>query len=1019
MTTLCITGNHPLTLTRIASQLEQAGMSAAQPLQRDPSVTLQVWHQRVCAQSAGAIKPSRLWEQLAVDLMLANLDAPVWGWADTQSHQLLDFWSQLDSDIRFVLICQTPQQVIARLLTAPLHKDESTLDPERANDPLGHAPVAATNQALADWHSYHQAMLRFHLRHPSQSVMVWAEQAQSSPQALVHHLNQHWNLALTPQDKGDNFCQLSTTAHADGTPNAVIQQLVTHIASLHPELDELNRELHATIALLLALTEPDETGQGDAIAPATAIDVLIDSYHRLADRSSEHAALQAQAEALLQRATETKAKTEALSQRDIEAKAKTTAQGQLKESEKEGELLLLQLHSVQEELEKHFLQNQDTAAQLAALKIKFDTEAKAKTEALTQRDALTADKAQLTANNVTLTKTNTDSAAAHAAETKVKTEALTQRATETKAKTEALTQRDNEAKAKTTAQGQLKESEKEGELLLLQLHSVQEELEKHFLQNQDTAAQLAALKIKFDTETKAKTEALTQRDALTADKVKLTANNVTLTKTNTDSAAAHAAETKAKTEALTQRATEAKAKTEALTQRDNEAKAKTAAQAQLKESEKEGELLLLQLHQVQEELEKYYLQHQQAQREVQTHSDRWSRLLKAQPDLCDFDTVELLADGGEGQPLHWRLNNASLGGRSFNQIEFSMIIEEGVAGFVLHRTASGATPLLRWPASAKADSELTIIPVNGGPLAQRRAAHLVQLCASDWGLMLALPNTLNQALQRGHLAITPARQQDLLKALSRYKSIMESMQGLVRFDAVSLTGQQSAGQRNVLAVKLDKVRYAKHTLASFAFQLQINKNAAGSPDTAHFIFDETTNTAPFQSWATNMLNTVGQSVMAVRLDAHGWVETSHPQLSPDDQGFMSALTDSLAVVLISLQTDGVRTDYPWQDWLKDASLLRQWSRQPRLPIAPVLVPEPVEVSEPLQLPPSPQAAPPAPPAPSTLIALPATPTKKPRKVKAIVEAKAKAKVVVEISAPTPAPTAAPTAKPATKTRRAK
>jgi hypothetical protein len=840
MTTLCITGTHPLTLNRIASQLVQAGMSAAQPLQRDPSVTLQVWHQRVCAQSAGAIKPNRLWEQLAVDLMLANLDAPVWGWADTQSHQLLDFWSQLDSDIRFVLICQTPQQFIARLLTAPLHKVEGALDPERANDPLAYAPVAATNQALAEWHSHHQAMLRFHLRHPSQSVMVWAEQAQNAPQALVHHLNQHWNLALTPQGQDENFRQLSTTAHADGTPNAVIQQLVTHIASLHPELHELNRELHATITLLIDPSDSDENGRGNPIAPAFAIDALIDSYHRLTDRSSEQAALQAQAEALTQLATE--------------AKAKTTAQAQLKESEKEGELLLLQLYSVQEELEKHFLQNQNTAAQLAALKIKFDTEAKAKTEALAQRDALTADKAKLTANNVTLTKTNTDSVAAHVAETK----------------------------------------------------------------------------------------------------------------------------------------------------------AKTTAQAHLKESKKEGELLLLQLHQVQEDLEKYYLLHQQDQRDVQIHSDRWGRLLKAQPELCDFDAVELLADGGEGQPLQWRLNNASLGGRSFNQLEFSMIIEEGVAGFVLHRNASGATPLLRWPASAKADSELTIIPVNGGPLAKRRAAHLVQLCASDWGLMLALPNTLNQALQRGHLAIPPARQQDLLKALSRYKSIMESMQGLVRFDAVSLTGQQSAGQRNVLAVKLGKVRYAKHTLASFAFQLQINKNAGGSPDTAHFIFDKTTSTAPFQTWATNMLSTVGQPVMAVRLDARGWGETS-AQLSPDDQGFMSALTDSLAVVLINLQTDGVRADYPWQDWLKDASLLRQWSRQPSLPVAPVLLPELAEVSEPLQLPPSPLAAPPA------LIALPAASTRKPRKLKATVEAKA----VVEISAPTPGPRAAPKAKPAAKTRRAK
>ena len=134
MTTLCITGNNPHSLNHIAAQLGQAGMADAQPLHRDPSVTLQVWHQRVCAQSAGVVRPSRLWEQLAVDLMLANLDAPVWGWADTRSHQLLDFWAQLDGDIRFVLLCQTPKQAITHLLTDPHPKEEHGLPRFARND---------------------------------------------------------------------------------------------------------------------------------------------------------------------------------------------------------------------------------------------------------------------------------------------------------------------------------------------------------------------------------------------------------------------------------------------------------------------------------------------------------------------------------------------------------------------------------------------------------------------------------------------------------------------------------------------------------------------------------------------------------------------------------------------------------------------------------------------------------------------------------------------------------------------
>jgi len=177
----------------------------------------------------------------------------------------------------------------------------------------------------------------------------------------------------------------------------------------------------------------------------------------------------------------------ALTQRTSQLDAKTKQlEGKIKDSEEENELLLLQLHQVQEELETTFLKNQkldDTSNRLekekAALEKRIN-ELDAKTK------QLESEKQKLAQDNGALSK---DKAT------------LTQRIAGLEARTKELETHNQQQKKEIETGGRhaqkieelenrLRDTSDENELLLLQLHQVQEELEKYFLGNQKTQQQL-------------------------------------------------------------------------------------------------------------------------------------------------------------------------------------------------------------------------------------------------------------------------------------------------------------------------------------------------------------------------------------------------------------------------------------------------------------------------------------------------------------------------------------------------
>lgn len=435
MTPICITGSAPLLPATFAA-LQPLGLSPAKPLARDPKVTLHSWHQRVVA--AGDPQPSRVWQQLAADLLLDNIDAPQWAWADEHSLHLLDFWAGFDASVRFVLLADTPAQALLR-----------------------QRHLGNTTQLLSQWAGKHQTMLRFALRHPERCLLVWGQQAELEPQALAQKMAQRWALSLSAKPQPPRELP---------DPCALAEHLAQHLCKQHPQVQQLLSDLQACVEPL---------GQPHTHSFAADPSQLLARYQTLADRSAEAtqvAGLQKELKAAQEQA---KAQQDQLGKSTEQLKA---AQAKAADTDKALATAKAELGKAQDQLKAA---HTSTTAQLAALQKDLQAQA---------AKVADADKAR-TAAQAELTKTQ---AALKTAQEQLK--AAQDQAAKTAAELKAATAKTADVdKARAAAQAELdktrpllKEAQDEAELLLNQLHVVQEELENYYYRNKELQAQAQA-----------------------------------------------------------------------------------------------------------------------------------------------------------------------------------------------------------------------------------------------------------------------------------------------------------------------------------------------------------------------------------------------------------------------------------------------------------------------------------------------------------------------------------------------
>ena len=473
---------HPLSgYQEVEGLLRACGMAPALPSRRDGflpeqiSATLAKAHNAPALQRLGEgqaelrqLTPGPVWHGMALDLMLGNIDQPLWGWADPQAIHWLNYWRDLDPDLHFILVYDRPHSLLTR---------------SQANPATPDTPDALAQQAR-QWAAYNAALLHFFHRNPERCLLVHSEQAKRSASAYLNQVRaridapwaerigldgQPASALPAPAEAGDLARLANASGEAPDAPDAPLALLVADtLLRDQPDSRQLYEELQAAANLPLALD--DEPGRDTALALQAwaALNAQRQRQREQENLLQQLEAGQAQAEALaaehwrlLQaeqhlRAQDSQAHGAAVA--DLSA-ARQQVEQQQRELQQDNELLLTQLHQVQEELERHYLNSQQQATQLQALS---EQQQQAEQQAAQLKERLAA-------------------AEKRAAEAAKQTQAKAQ---ELKTALGEL----SELKARPAVDPQLSE---ENELLLTQLHQVQEELERYYLENQRLKAQVA------------------------------------------------------------------------------------------------------------------------------------------------------------------------------------------------------------------------------------------------------------------------------------------------------------------------------------------------------------------------------------------------------------------------------------------------------------------------------------------------------------------------------------------------
>ena len=476
MNSICITGYLPIDLGLVEDILSQAGMEAALASQRDTSLSISVWHQQVAALLAkenhsdkdelgSTANLGRLWEQLASDIFISNLHTPTWGWADTRSAPLLAFWKNFDPQLRFVLVVCSPERLLA-------HAIESSTD------------TPNVEQILDQWRSYTEALLAFHQANPKRSIIVNVQDCIDQPAVFLQTLNKKWGLQLNKV----HFPNIAAVGFSDLT-----KYLAAGLVSASPAHKELGTKLQKTSSLSSA-------GLRDEVIPSHT--ELIQWFRKMRvdvlQRGQDQLAFQAKHTKLLERFeqerainTEQSAQNFALERKQKElSTALADAKHQLgnqttiaedlnvklraanskleasasaeKDLKEESELLSLQLHQVQKELETHFLKYQELTKEVESTQFQ-----------------LAETRAQLAADQSAREESNAALVAARNEQDRQSEIAID------------LTAKLSAANAQREASASIeKDLKEESELLLLQLHQVQEELEVYFLKYQETTKEV-------------------------------------------------------------------------------------------------------------------------------------------------------------------------------------------------------------------------------------------------------------------------------------------------------------------------------------------------------------------------------------------------------------------------------------------------------------------------------------------------------------------------------------------------
>jgi len=277
-----------------------------------------------------------VWNGLAMDLMMSNLEHSKWVWSDSNALPLLNYWKSIDSNIAFVLVYNSPQKALQDIIQNTEFNIAKSLE-----------------QELQNWKKYNRTMLNFFYRNSECSLLVNSEQVGENSQKYLQEVGKQIGLnndeisktVEIVEDKKQNSTQQSK----------VYEYFVAQLVSTNESTKQLYMELESVANL-----------------PSLQYEKKSDSLEKI----------------LVSYMLEQKEKEELSKKLQQESK-------RVQETQSENELQLTQLMSVQEELEKNYLVKKDIETKLQNTNTQLDKTVKELNTTKTKQNQTQKEKEEL------------------------------------------------------------------------------------------------------------------------------------------------------------------------------------------------------------------------------------------------------------------------------------------------------------------------------------------------------------------------------------------------------------------------------------------------------------------------------------------------------------------------------------------------------------------------------------------------------------------------------------------------
>jgi hypothetical protein len=175
-----------------------------------------------------------------LDLLVGNLEQELWGWADPQAIYLLDYWKNLDHQLAFVLVYDSPQASMAGLFDNP--EVDCTEDVVQA--------------ASANWLAYNEALLNFYLGNTESCLLVHGQQVRAQTadylKQVKHQMGVELQMPVVEALSEEHSQSVSSSLDQSSSSSswlAMKTQLCSRVLAANPKMAQMYTDLQSVASM--------------------------------------------------------------------------------------------------------------------------------------------------------------------------------------------------------------------------------------------------------------------------------------------------------------------------------------------------------------------------------------------------------------------------------------------------------------------------------------------------------------------------------------------------------------------------------------------------------------------------------------------------------------------------------------------------------------------------------------------------------------------------------------------------